>query len=614
LRASGPIAAADSDPGRERENNEDRILSDPERGIYAVVDGVGGESGGEIAAQTAVDVLRSRLSRRTTDTDRLIREAIALANKRIWEKAQAEPDLTGMACVLTVAVLDGDQATIGHVGDSRLYLLRRGEIRKVTRDHSPVGMREDAGEISEAEAMSHPRRNEIFRDVGSAPHEPDEAGFVDIYTVPFDAESALLLCSDGLSDLVPAATLRKVVEAQAGKPDQAVRELIDAANEAGGKDNISVVLVEGERFGQGGARRSSGAAAPADPLDSTHATTRLTPKPQLRGAASASPTTGERVGRAFKLGLLLGILLLAAGAAWYFREPLLQTLARFGIGSHEAPPPPILRVDPRDPEGFRTLAAALAAAQPGQTIEVAPGEYQGPVELEDGVSLVSRTPRGAVVRLPQGTAEPAVTAEKVHDARFAGFKIEGNAQSPLEIGLRLADSTVVVEDVEISGAATAGIEIAGADRAEIRDSYIHDNPGTGVIVRDQAAPRLHGNLLLRNGAGPEAPRPGVEIRDMARPQLLQNRIEENAAAGVWVPAADRIDEIFGFNTFGKLAKDKAVRTPPPPSPSPPGPLSHPHPTTRERGKPTRSRPARSSFLKVSPSPGGRQGVGEGAGG
>ena len=214
MRSSGPIAAADSHPGRERENNEDRILSDPERGIYAVVDGVGGESGGEIAAQTAVDVLRSRLSRRTTDPERLIREAIALANKQIWEKAQADPDLTGMACVLTVAVVDDGHATIGHVGDSRLYLLRRGEIRKVTKDHSPVGIREDAREISEAEAMSHPRRNEIFRDVGSAPHEPDEDGFVDIYKEAFDAESALLFCSDGLSDLVPAARIREIVEAR----------------------------------------------------------------------------------------------------------------------------------------------------------------------------------------------------------------------------------------------------------------------------------------------------------------------------------------------------------------------------------------------------------------
>ena len=89
------------------------------------------------------------------------------------------------------------------MGDSRLYLIRRGEIRKVTRDHSPVGEREDAGEIGEAEAMRHPRRNEVFRDVGSEEHAPDDANFIDIERLPFDAETALLLCSDGLSDQVP---------------------------------------------------------------------------------------------------------------------------------------------------------------------------------------------------------------------------------------------------------------------------------------------------------------------------------------------------------------------------------------------------------------------------
>ena len=571
MRSSGPIAAAGTHPGRERENNEDRVLSDPERGIFAVVDGVGGESGGEIAAQTAVDVLHSRLSRRTTDPERLIREAIALANKQIWEKAQAEPELAGMACVLTVAVLDGSQATVGHVGDSRLYLLRRGEIRKVTKDHSPVGMREDAGELSEWEAMSHPRRNEIFRDVGSAPHEPDEAGFVDIYTVPFDADSALLFCSDGLSDLVPMVTIREIVETRAGQPEQAIRELIDAANRSGGKDNISVVLVEGERFGRPPVESKEAAN---DALDATHATARLPRRPPLRGAAHASPTTGDKVQRSLRLTLVLTALLLVAlllAAGWFFREPLLETLVRFGLRTRETPPAPVLYVDQKNPDpekGYRTLSAALGAARAGQTIEVGPGVYTGPFELKSGVTLVSRPPRAAILRLPQGTAEPAVTAEGVRNVRFTGFKIEGTAEAPLEIGLRLADSMIQVEDVEISGAATAGIEISGSDRSEIRNSFLPDNPGTGVIVRDQAAPRLHGNLILRNGAGagPDLtqPRPGIEIRDLARPQVRDNRIEENKAAGVWVPAADRVDEIFSFNTFGKLAKDKAVRMPPPP--------------------------------------------------
>jgi len=99
-----------------------------------------------------------------------------------------------MACVLTVAVLDNGTAVVGHVGDSRLYHLRRGEIRKITHDHSPVGEREDKGEIGETEAMRHPRRNEVFRDVGSEEHEPDDANFIEIQRIPFDAESALLLC------------------------------------------------------------------------------------------------------------------------------------------------------------------------------------------------------------------------------------------------------------------------------------------------------------------------------------------------------------------------------------------------------------------------------------
>ncbi|HEX2642318.1 MAG TPA: protein phosphatase 2C domain-containing protein, partial [Thermoanaerobaculia bacterium] len=242
-------AAAGSDPGRERENNEDRVLCDPERGIFAVIDGVGGESGGEVAAKIAHDTLHARLSRRTTDLERLIREAIALANREIYQRAEADARLRGMACVLTVALIDEERALVGHVGDSRLYLLRAGTIRKVTPDHSPVGSREDSGEISEIEAMRHPRRNEIFRDVGSALHGPDDEGFIDVLQVPFDAESALLFCSDGLSDMVTSAGIREAVEAHPRDPEAAVGELIDRANAAGGKDNVSVVLVLGERFG-----------------------------------------------------------------------------------------------------------------------------------------------------------------------------------------------------------------------------------------------------------------------------------------------------------------------------------------------------------------------------
>jgi serine/threonine protein phosphatase PrpC len=558
---TSPVSAALSDPGRERDNNEDRILLEPERGIYAVVDGVGGESGGEVAAQMAVDVLRARLSRRTTDTARLIREAIALANKQIYERAQAEAGLKGMSCVLTVAVLDdGDeaQATIGHVGDSRLYQLRRGTIRKITRDHSPVGMREDAGEISELEAMHHPRRNEIFRDVGSAPHEPDEEGFIEIHQIPFDAESALLLCSDGLSDLVTSAEILDRVQSNPGDPGSAVRDLIAAANAAGGKDNISVVLVEGERFAA-----APKVSATGDTQRDPHQTSAGASGPvQLRGAGHARPSTAERLWEiltSWPAFLFYGVAV-AALAILLFPAPFRQLAARVGLGSLLGEEKsPVLKVNPNGTTGLRTIAEALDQARPGQTVEVAPGDYLGPLELKDGVSLVSPTPRGAVVRLPKGVAEPALSADGVHDVRLSGFRITGNAEAPLAMGLRLADSAVDVENVEISGASTAGLEIAGADRSAVRFSFIHDNPGTGVIVRDQAAPRLQQNLILRNGTEPAAPGPGVEVRGESRPQLIENRIEGNGAAAVWVPAADRVDEVYGFNAFGAVPRDKAVR-------------------------------------------------------
>src|SRR5689334_7167784 len=111
-----------------------------------------------------------------------------------------------MTCVLTVAVVDDGRAIVGHVGDTRRYKLRNGRIEKATRDHSPVGEREDACEISEREAMRHARRNEVYRDVGSELHDPLDAGFIDLVEVPFEPDAALLLCSDGLTDLIDSAT------------------------------------------------------------------------------------------------------------------------------------------------------------------------------------------------------------------------------------------------------------------------------------------------------------------------------------------------------------------------------------------------------------------------
>ena len=143
-------AAGSTDPGLRREVNEDRYHADVTRGVFFVIDGVGGHAAGGKAADVAASMLRARLERETGPVADRLREAIAIANSEIHALAATRPEWNGMACVLTAAVVRDGRATIGHVGDTRLYKLRYGRIDKVTRDHSPIGEREDTNELSEA--------------------------------------------------------------------------------------------------------------------------------------------------------------------------------------------------------------------------------------------------------------------------------------------------------------------------------------------------------------------------------------------------------------------------------------------------------------------------------
>jgi serine/threonine protein phosphatase PrpC len=248
--------AAATDTGLVRARNEDRYWADAERGVFLVVDGVGGQAAGEIAAETAVAAIRESVFQEGSPDER-VRRAIAHANNRIYSRSQTEAPLHGMACVLTLALVERDEITIGHVGDSRLYLIWNGSIRKLTSDHSPVGEDEDAGELSELEAMRHPRRNEVFRDVGSRPRTAGEPGFVEIRRCRFRPEAAILLCSDGLTDQLTAAEVREIVDRFEGDPDRVASELVEAANARGGADNITVLFVPGPKF-----RGSAGATRP----------------------------------------------------------------------------------------------------------------------------------------------------------------------------------------------------------------------------------------------------------------------------------------------------------------------------------------------------------------
>jgi serine/threonine protein phosphatase PrpC len=240
-------SAVASDPGLVRESNEDRCFTDDDRGIFLVVDGIGGHAGGEIAAELAVDTIRLGLTGGPGTAEARVRSAIVEANNVIHRAADANSAWKGMSCVLTLAVVEENRVTIGHVGDSRLYLIWNGAIRKLTSDHSPVGEQEDAGLLSEYEAMRHPRRNEVFVDVGSRARSLMD-DFVQIREIEFKSDAALLLCSDGLTDLVPSSEILSIIESYDGRPELVPQALIDAALVAGGRDNVSAVFVAGSEF------------------------------------------------------------------------------------------------------------------------------------------------------------------------------------------------------------------------------------------------------------------------------------------------------------------------------------------------------------------------------
>jgi hypothetical protein len=352
---------------------------------------------------------------------------------------------------------------VGHVGDTRLYKLRYDRIDKITRDHSPVGEREDAHELSELEAMHHPRRNEVYRDVGSGPHQPDDPDFIDVCEITFEPDAALLLCSDGLTDLVDSSALYDIIRRFAGQPDLVVKELIGAANVAGGKDNVSAVYVEGERFASSGRRAPQAMAAITRrgvaraamvlvPAAAAIAATLLRPWPQVRMFEGTSTTPSAAPG------------------------------ATITVGAGES------------------IASAVERATAGSVVLVEPGEYRETLALKNNVRVVSRVPRAATIRL-SGTAsegDVAVVVAGVSGAELAGFRIVGDSATPLGTGVLIRGSQASIVDIEVTGAMNAAIVVDGMSFATIAASDVHDNPGAALTVRS-ASPRIVHNVFMRNG-------------------------------------------------------------------------------------------------------------------
>jgi PPM family protein phosphatase len=224
----------DSDLGRQRQGQEDSYYV--RAPLFVVADGMGGAQAGEVASELAVRQFEGGLPDDSDPATALV-DLIRAANAEIHRQAREDPDRAGMGTTVTAAYLAGDNVVVAHVGDSRAYLLRDGDLIRLTRDHSLVGELVARGKLTEEQAESHPQRSVITRALGAYPEVE-----VDTEVFPARAGDVFLLCSDGLTGMVHEPQLKPLLEDRERSLEQTGRTLIAAANEAGGRDNITVIL------------------------------------------------------------------------------------------------------------------------------------------------------------------------------------------------------------------------------------------------------------------------------------------------------------------------------------------------------------------------------------
>ncbi|MES1248604.1 MAG: Stp1/IreP family PP2C-type Ser/Thr phosphatase [Actinomycetota bacterium] len=222
-----------SDTGRKRRHNEDSYVVAPP--LFAVADGMGGAQAGEVASKLAAAALEESDPGSLSGPDKLV-SLIQEANRRVFERASSDPATSGMGTTMTVALVEGQQVTIGHVGDSRAYLVRDGKLEQLTEDHSLVNELLKSGKLSREEAEIHPQRSVITRAVGT---DPDVD--VDAFVVDASTGDIFLLCSDGLTDMVGDDDILDVVAKTPDDLDRVTKSLVAAANRSGGEDNITVI-------------------------------------------------------------------------------------------------------------------------------------------------------------------------------------------------------------------------------------------------------------------------------------------------------------------------------------------------------------------------------------
>jgi PPM family protein phosphatase len=347
------VAGVATDTGRVRDHNEDSYIVEPP--LYAIADGMGGANAGEVASQLALETIGDMQRAGETTLDDEVREA----NRVVFERSGEDTKFAGMGTTVTAALASADALHLVHVGDSRAYLMRAGSLRQLTRDHTLVDRMVQAGEISRDEAEVHPHRNVLIRALGTEPKVDVEA--LDLGLLEGDQ---VLICSDGLHDMVTESQIGAILDIARGAPQDAAERLVRAANRAGGIDNITAIVLEVE---------------PGEPEVGTVA------------PASASAPTGRRVPwRAITVVLTTIVLLLVAYTV--FRSYLDRQWYLGVSNGHVA----LYQGIPAEPFGIHLSHVDLDTGL--DAVKVEQFHYQG---LEDGITFDSREAALATVQTMQ---------------------------------------------------------------------------------------------------------------------------------------------------------------------------------------------------------------------
>lgn len=376
-------AGGHTDVGRVREGNEDGFMSDDP--LFAVADGMGGHQGGEVASHLALETLSRGAPRSPDDGDPTGRlaEVVREANRAVLEKASADPALHGMGTTLTAVVTGEGQIHLAHVGDSRAYLLRDGQLRRLTKDHTVVERMVDQGRLTPEEAEIHPQRSILTNALGV-----DTDIQVDEATHDMRPGDRLLLCSDGLTGMVGEEEIAGILTDN-GDPQVAAETLVAAANEAGGQDNITALVLDA--IGDDDDTASAAASGTAGTAVTRPGTAQPTPR---RRDWQRMPAQPEGRGRPVRVLLWVVVpLIVVAAGLWAVKELFVDNQWFVGI-DEDSGNVALYRGIPAEPAGLSLASVVEISDVPADEVRRFPA-WQG---LEDGITADSREDGETIIR------------------------------------------------------------------------------------------------------------------------------------------------------------------------------------------------------------------------